>query len=448
MDKIIVPEKVSKLLNMLQKNGNDSYVVGGCLRDYIIGRRPEDWDIATDAPPETVRRLFEKTLESGLKHGTITVLIDGERFEVTTFRTDGIYEDNRRPKDVTFSTSILEDLSRRDFTMNAMAYSPKTGLIDPFNGRKDIANRIIRTVGNADTRFKEDALRMLRAIRFSSQLDFSIQQETLKSLCQNNNLICNISKERIREELSKILISENPMKFSLLSTTGLLDFFIPEFENCYHTFQNNPYHLYNVAEHSLHSVKKIRDVIFLRWTMLLHDIGKPLMKATGEDGLDHFIGHPEKSSQLSVIILKRLRFDKKTIEKIRRLILFHDVKIEANYSDVRRTVKLVGDDIFKNLIEVKIADRQAQNTEIVEKEIQDLKEIKNIYQSIKKENHCYNLKDLNINGNDLLVLGYPKGKVIGQTLGKLLEMVIEDQHINNKSSLKEIASKILLNGLK
>jgi tRNA nucleotidyltransferase (CCA-adding enzyme) len=445
--KLDLPEEAFQIIQVLNKNGHRAHVVGGCVRDSILGRKPGDWDITTSAKPETVKTLFPKTIDTGIKHGTVSVLLKGKRFEVTTYRIDGEYVDNRRPDCIEFTTSIVLDLSRRDFTINAIAYHPLEGLIDPFNGLMDIKNRIIKTVGNACDRFKEDALRMLRAIRFSAQLNFAIESATLEAMKSNNHLIQNISFERIRDELTKILISDHPDKFVLLKDTHLLEHIMPEFCACFETPQKNPYHVYNVAEHILKAVANIENEEVLRWIMLLHDIGKTITRTTDEMGIDHFYGHEEESVRISGKILRKLKFNKKSIDIILRLIKHHDRVIEPNVKAVRRAVSVVGKDIFEDLLKVKKADNQAQNPEFCQDRLKNLERIKNIFQNIKEKQECLGIKDLEINGHDLIALGYRQGKEIGIVLNRLLQTVLENPDMNSKDRLIQKAREWLEKGL-
>ena len=433
-----IPRGALFILEALNQLGHKAYVVGGCVRDSILGRIPEDWDIATSAEPLTIKSTFIKTIDTGLKHGTITVVIDHQNFEVTTFRKDGIYSDNRRPDDVTFTTSLESDLSRRDFTVNAIAYHPHEGFIDPFFGAQDIKAKILRTVGNPTLRFQEDALRMLRAIRFSAQLDFSIDTATLQSIKENATFIRNISQERVRMELTKILISSHPAHFQLLHTTGLLAWVLPEFEACFTTNQNNPYHIYNVANHTLTSVSHIENEVILRWTMLLHDIGKTLTKTTDDTGIDHFYGHPIKSVKLAEVLLKRLKFDNKSMEKICRLIKHHDVDIKLDTRLIRKAIRTLGDDIFLDILKIKEADIRAQNPQFLTKRLVLLEKICKIYSQIKENAPCLTLSDLAVNGQDIINIGVKEGRKVGKILNMLLNACLDEPALNTKEKLLQL----------
>jgi len=438
-----IPNSVKDIINILCQNGFEAFAVGGCVRDIILGRVPNDWDITTSAKPEDVKELFEKTIDTGLKHGTVTVLIDSEPYEVTTYRIDGTYLDHRRPESVEYTSNLVEDLKRRDFTINAMAMSSNKEVIDEFNGLKDLENKIIRCVGDPNERFEEDALRMLRAIRFSAQLGFEIHSETIKAIKNKAHLIKEVSGERIRDELNKILISNNPMYIANLYNYGLMEYIIPEFIININLDQQNPYHVYTVDEHIYRSLNYVRPTISLRWTMFLHDIGKGYCKTVDEKGIGHFYGHPEKSVELAKTILKRLKFDNKTKDEIIRLIKNHDYHInDPNLKKVRRAVYKIGKDIFSKYIEVMKADIMAQNPKLLDKRIIKLEAIKEYFNYIIKENQCTTIKELAINGNDLIKVGISEGKKIGLILSRLLEIVIEDPDKNDKEFLIKKALEI------
>lgn len=438
---IKIPSEALYIITTLNNNGYQAYAVGGCVRDSIIGRMPQDWDIATDAKPHEVKSLFDKTVDTGIKHGTVTVLANNQSFEVTTYRIEGEYTDNRRPESVEFTSSLTDDLSRRDFTVNAIAYHPSEGLKDPFKGLDDINNEMIRSVGNAGRRFREDALRMLRAVRFSAQLGFDIVEDTLQAIRGNSHLIKNISAERVRDELTRILISENPMKFILLYDTELLKHILPEFEICFNTEQKHPYHIYNVALHTLHAVTNIENDRILRWAMLLHDTGKPVTKTTDAGNIDHFYGHAAKSLEIARNVLKRFKFDNKSLDRICRLVEHHGRPIEPSCKSVRKAVRAVGDDIFMDLIKVQEADKKGQNPEKLDPFLKKLDEIKRLYTDIKQKQQCLSVKDLAVNGRDLISVGFEEGRQIGELLDRLLNAVIENPELNNRDALIEIARK-------
>lgn len=439
---IALPEEVYSIIQALNRNKFEAYAVGGCIRDSILGRKPSDWDIATNAQPDEVKSIFPKTADTGLKHGTVTILMDGSHYEVTTYRVDGQYENHRRPSRVEFTDSLFQDLQRRDFAMNAMAYHPSQGIVDPFDGIGDIRTKTIQCVGNPDERLEEDALRMLRAVRFSAQLDFSIDENTLEAIKRNSSLIRSISRERVRDELTSLLLSDYTMRFISLRDTRLLQYIMPEFEICFQTQQNNPHHIYNVAVHTLHSIANVEKDKDLRWAMLLHDIGKPLTRITDEDGIDHFYGHPEKSVRLAGIILKRLRFDNKSIEKITRLVKFHDRDIAPSFKSVRRALSVVGCDIFEELLKVKKADAKAQNSKYLDERLEVLDCIYDTYKTIMQNRQCITRQDLAVDGHDLEAIGLPSGRKIGEVLDRLLDIVLDNPEYNTREKLLNEAKKI------
>ncbi len=445
INELIYPQNVGYIIDKLNDNGFEAYIVGGCVRDSVLGRKPCDWDITTSARPEDTKRIFDKTYDTGIKHGTVSVSVNKEIYEVTTYRIDGTYSDSRRPDNVVFTASLREDLARRDFTINAMAYSHKTGLVDFFDGMNDLNNRQIKAVGDASVRFLEDALRMLRAIRFSSQLGFSLEKNTREAILAQSGSIINISKERIREELNKILISSNPSGFNKLYETGLLSHIMPEFIPCYHTEQNNPYHIYNVAEHIIRTVDSIPPDSVLRWTMLLHDIGKPSRKTTDKKGIDHFYGHPEVSAQLADKILNNLHFDKASIKKILTLVKYHDIDIFDDEKSIRKVINKVGEDLFFSLVEVQRADALGQNPAYLDNRLIKLDNIKNIYWNIKDKHQCLSLSEMAIGGDDLIAMGMKPGKEMKEVLDYLFYQVLDNPELNNKESLSLLAEKLIKN---
>ena len=317
---IQLPDKVKCIIERLTAAGHEAYAVGGCVRDSILGRQPEDWDITTSASPGQVKQLFSRTIDTGIQHGTVTVLLDKEGFEVTTYRVDGDYEDKRHPKEVVFTGDLLEDLKRRDFTINAMAYNEQQGLVDAFGGVKDLAQKQIRCVGNPLDRFQEDALRMMRAARFAAQLGFSIEGKTREAIPLLAGNLAEISAERIQAELVKLLVSGHPEELRTVYQTGMSKVFLPEFDRMMETPQNNQHHCYNVGEHTIAALQNIRSDKVLRLTMLLHDVAKPICKVQDNKGIYHFYGHPEKGAKMARDILQRLKFDNDTITKVTALV--------------------------------------------------------------------------------------------------------------------------------
>ena len=457
---IQMPEDVKYILEKLNTSGYEAYAVGGCVRDSILGRNPDDWDITTSAKPEETKALFPKTIDTGIQHGTVTVMRNHIGYEVTTYRIDGEYEDSRHPKEVIFTSDLLEDLKRRDFTINAMAYnhledsdlnigidagknrnsfdSQKSGLVDAFGGMEDIENKIIRCVGNPIHRFEEDALRMMRAVRFSAQLGYEIEEETKKAICVLAGNLANISAERIQVELVKLLVSNHPDYLRTAYETGMTKVFFPEFDKIMETKQNNPHHKYSVGEHTLHSLEHVRADKVLRLSMLLHDIAKPETIQTGEDGVDHFYGHPDKGEEMARQILRRLRFDNDTIGKVCKLVKYHDRKLSLKPEKLRKAIVGIGPELFPFLLEVKEADMLAQSDYKREEKEQELADIRKVYNKILEAGDCLTLKDLALSGKDLIAQGMRPGKELGETLQKLFDYVLENPEKNSKEDLLEV----------
>ena len=361
MMKIQLPEKVSEIINTLQENGHEAYAVGGCVRDSILGRIPDDWDITTSATPLETKELFKRTFDTGIEHGTITVLLDKDAFEVTTYRVDGKYEDSRHPKEVTFTRSLSEDLLRRDFTINAMAYNDTEGLVDIFGGMEDLQNKTIRCVGNAEARFGEDALRILRAVRFASQLGFEIEEETRQGITKLAPTLANISAERIQVELIKMLVAPNPELLRTAYELGITKVILPEFDEMMATEQETPHHMYSVGEHTLKAISLVRPDKVLRLTMLFHDIAKPLMKTVDENGVAHFKTHDVKGVDMTKAILRRLKFDNDTMNKVVKLVQYHDYRMPAEPKNVRKAMNKIGEELFPYYMQIRMADTLAQS---------------------------------------------------------------------------------------
>ncbi|MBQ8987899.1 MAG: HD domain-containing protein [Lachnospiraceae bacterium] len=432
---IRIPEQVSTILAKLQESGYEAYIVGGCVRDALLGREPNDWDITTSALPMDVKRIFVKTVDTGLQHGTVTVLAGGKGYEVTTYRVDGVYEDGRHPKAVTFTPSLREDLQRRDFTINAMAYREPGVLVDLFGGQKDLADGVIRAVGDPVQRFSEDALRILRAIRFSAQLGYRIEDETLRAASELAVNLRKISAERIRVELEKTITSDHPALLRTAHEAGITAMFLPEFDQCMETRQNNPHHCYTVGEHILKSMELIRNDRILRLTMLLHDVGKPACLTTDEQGIDHFYGHQEVSASMAQAILKRLKYDNDTIRKVVKLVRCHDMQIRLTAPAVRKAVVKIGEDLFPLFLEVKQADLLAQSTYQREDKQEILDEVKRLYAQIIDRGDCLNLKHLAVNGSDLVRMGVRPGREVGDILARMLNDVLDVPSHNDKDYL-------------
>ena len=438
---IILPEQVSFIINTLNQAGFEAYAVGGCVRDSIMGRVPDDWDITTSADPQQVKRLFRRTIDTGIQHGTVTVMLQKTGYEVTTYRIDGEYEDNRHPKEVIFTKSLEEDLKRRDFTVNAMAYHPGEGLVDLFDGIGDMEKKCIRCVGQAEERFSEDALRMMRGVRFSAQFGYRIEEQTREAIRKLRENLRNVSAERIRVELVKLLVSPHPDYLRIACDLGITKVILPEFDVCMETPQHNPHHCYSVGEHTLEGLKAVRADKVLRLAMLLHDIGKPLTKTTDENGKDHFKKHPKESARLAQDILRRLKFDNDTLKKVCRLVEFHDwsIDLEENVkiSTVRRLIANIGEDAFPDMFEINRADLLSQSSYLRERKLAKQEMLESMYREIMEKQECLSLKDLAVGGKDLLAQGIKPGKELGEILQRMLADVFEDPAHNKKEYLLE-----------
>lgn len=440
---IKLPKDVKFIIDRLEKAGYEAYAVGGCVRDTILGREPDDWDITTSAKPLEIKELFKSTIDTGIQHGTVTVLRNHVGYEVTTYRVDGEYEDNRHPKEVTFTTSLIEDLKRRDFTINAMAYNDNTGLIDEFDGIRDLESGIIRCVGVAKERFSEDALRIMRAVRFAAQLGYIIEEETKQAAILLHNNLSSISAERINVELTKLIISDHPEYIATAYELGILDVVLPEFSLCMKTTQNNPHHCYTVGEHIIKSMCNIEADRVLRYAMLFHDIAKPIYKTTDSEGIDHFHGHADRGASVAHGIMRRLRFDNDALHKIECLVKNHDRQIETNRKAVRHAINSVGEDIFPLLLKVKQADLSAQSEYKKVEKMERLGEVISLYYEIIKAKECVTLTGLAVTGRDLIDIGFRPGPMLGDTLKELLVLVLDDPTMNKKDILLERAKGLL-----
>ncbi len=438
---IHLPEEVKVILHTLQGAGCEAYAVGGCIRDSLLGRTPDDWDITTSARPEETKALFGKTIDTGIQHGTVTVMRHGRGYEVTTYRVDGEYEDGRHPKEVTFTASLEEDLKRRDFTVNAMAYNEEDGLVDLFGGRQDLERKIIRCVGEANERFEEDALRIMRAVRFSAQLGFTIEERTKEAIRGHADRLRQVSAERIQVELTKLVTSPNPDFLRIAWETGITAVVLPEFDRLMEQPQNNPHHCFSVGEHTLHAMRAVRPDKCLRLAMLLHDVAKPLCLTTDEAGIDHFHGHAQKGERIAAQILKRLRYDNHTTELVSRLVKWHDAAIEPEKKAVRRAASRMGKDLFPLILEVKAADLAAQSDYRRAEKQEWLEQLRGLYEEIEREGDCLTIKDLAVNGRDLMRAGMEPGPQLGRTLQGLLEIVLEDPEKNTKEYLLSLLPK-------
>lgn len=432
-----IPNPVQFILSQLHKAGHEAYIVGGCVRDKILGIEPHDYDITTSARPEVVKALFERTIDTGIEHGTVTVMVEGEGYEVTTYRLDGHYTDHRRPDSVDFTQSLTEDLKRRDFTINAMAYSPEAGIVDLFGGQEDLKSGIIRCVGAPKERFNEDALRMLRAIRFAARFGFVIEPETEEAIGALSGLIANVSAERVHVELTKTLCSGHPAYMEKLVAYGLMDVIIPEFRHVVAMPQNHPYHSYTVDQHIYRCLPHIPPEEGLRWTMYFHDIGKGVTRTTDDAGIDHFYGHEAESVAMARDILNRLKFDNKTKKKILTLIEHHDLRFPATKKSVRKAIAKIGDDLFDDYLKVNQADVMGQSPDKTQGRLEEIALKRQLAEEIRAEGQCVTIKDLALSGRDVMALGAVKGPLIGRVLDHLLALVLEDPALNTKEALMD-----------
>ena len=437
--KIRMPATAKAVLDSLHAKGYEAYIVGGCVRDSILGKIPSDWDITTNATPAQVKKIFPKTVDTGIKHGTVTVLIGSRQHEVTTYRIDGTYSDGRHPDQVTFTPSLEEDLKRRDFTINAMAYSEEEGLIDRFGGMQDLQNKLIRCVGDPGERFSEDALRILRAIRFAAQLNFSIDPDTIRGIITLAPTLSKISAERIAAELTRLICSNFPEYLEVAYGAGVTRVILPEFDEMMKTPQNNPHHRYNVGMHTLAAMKNIRNDRVLRLTMLLHDVGKPSCRTTDENGIDHFKGHEEKGAEMAGQIMRRLKLDNDTIATVKKLIRYHDYRIPPEEKAVRRLLSLTGPEDFHLLMSVQEADTLAQSEYKRVEKLQNIMQVTQTGERILAEKQAVSLKDLAATGSDLISAGVPEGPEIGRILHRALDEILDDPSKNTKEYILGLA---------
>lgn len=436
---IKIPKIIEYIIDKLNQNGYEAYIVGGCVRDSIIGREPNDWDVTTSALPDDIKEVFktEKTIEVGKKFGTITVIKESTPVEITTFRTEGEYIDGRRPDWIEFEKDIDKDLSRRDFTINAIAYNNDAGLIDPFGGLIDIENRLIKSVNNPYKRFSEDGLRIIRAIRFANQLEFSIEENTYESIIELKDKLKNISTERITAELFKILLSPKPsIGLNLLLDTGILDYILPEIVDSVDFDQSNPHHDKDVFNHILCVVDNSPKDLVIRISALFHDIAKPATFTLDDEGIGHFYGHNKVGKEMAEKILRRLKAPKKIIKSVKALVKEHMIyHNDIGNKGLKRLINRVGEeDIFK-LFSLQRADI------LCSKATEDIKKIDSLETRVKEilqKDEALSINKLKINGNSLIQMGIPQGKLIGDILNNLLDIVMENPDLNNEEKLKEI----------
>lgn len=428
----MLPKPVQAVLTRLEGAGYAAYAVGGCVRDTLMGREPADWDVTTAARPEQVMALFSgHAIPTGLRHGTVTVRQEDMELEITTFRADGAYTDHRRPDEVRFSLSLEEDLRRRDLTVNAMALDVRGQLTDLFGGREDLSRGVLRCVGRPAQRFEEDALRILRTLRFSAVLGFDIHPDTASALRAEAPLLSYVAAERLTAEMDKLLCGGNVLSV-LLAYPEVLGVFLPELLPCVGFDQRNPHHIYDIWEHTAHAVAAIPPQPVLRWAMLLHDVGKPDCFTVDERGIGHFYGHPAVSAEIAESVCRRMRRDSRSASRIVELVRWHDRDIPRTERAIARAVGKLGEEMFRQLLQVKRADNAAQSP-ADRGRLADIQQAEDILNDLLARQACLSLKDLAVNGDDLLAMGF-RGREIGDALRFLLDAVIDGAE-NEKASL-------------
>lgn len=444
-----IPKPIIKISEILKKEGFKSYLVGGSVRDSIMGKEPKEYDITTDATPEDVQRIFKHTVPTGIKHGTILVILDNMQVEVTTFRNDGKYTDGRHPDYVKYAKTIEEDLPRRDLTINALAYDVlEDELIDMFNGVADIKNKTIRAVGNAYERFTEDGLRVMRAIRFATRFDFEIEKETFEAVCASTNMLYSISSERIRDEFNGILISDNPFRgLELLRESGILDFILPELMKGYGVMQNK-YHKYDVYYHILHTVQAVERVdseemtLLIRLAALFHDIAKPIVQKKIDKQEDPvYYNHEVVGANVCKRVMKRFKYSNNEINFVSLLVRQHMFYYQDEWTDgaVRRFMNAVGIENIRPLLKLREADRIASGNR-KDRESKAIPKLLARIEKIIEAQNAITVKDLKINGNDLIeTFNFRQGPIIGKILNYLLDLILDDPNLNDRELLLERA---------
>ena len=439
--KITLPAQVAEIIDKLNSAGYEAYAVGGCVRDSLLGREPHDWDITTSATPYEVKGIFRRTVDTGIKHGTVTVLLGDEGFEVTTFRVDGEYSDHRHPEEVSFTRELSEDLLRRDFTINAMAYSEPTGVVDLYGGLSDLENKVIKAVGDPDARFDEDALRIMRAVRFAAQLGFTVEENTKAAIVRHTEFLRDVSAERIETELTKLITSPHPEKLIDAYQLGITAVILPEFDKMMETPQNNPFHKYDVGRHTIAVMQNVPAVRAMRFAALFHDMAKPECKTTDEAGIDHFKMHSVKGADMAVSIMRRLKMDNDTIKRVKRLVYWHDygIKGDVTKKSLRRMLSQFGAENFEDYYSIRQADMLGQSDYMLEEKKANLLHIRSMYEEIIAEDDCLTIKDLKVGGSDVMAIGVPAGPEVGKILKYLLDKVLDDPSCNEKEKLLQMA---------
>lgn len=437
-----LPIYVENVIRRLNECGFECYAVGGCVRDSLLGFSPSDWDLCTNAKPQAVQEVFGDVpcIPTGLPHGTVTLLIDGHPLEITTYRTEGAYSDARHPDEVHFVTSLREDLVRRDFTVNAMAYHPDEGVLDFFNGQDDLRHNVLRCVGVATERLREDPLRILRGLRFASCYGFDIEEETAEALHKERQGLSCVARERVREEVNRLLLGKHVADV-LLRFPDVIGEVIPELCDSVSFEQHNRYHCYPVYEHSVRALEQADPILTVRLALLLHDVGKPRTFSMDENGCGHFYSHAKVSEAMTHEILTRLRYDKKTIERVTALVRYHDVPLECTATCIKRWLNRLGEASFRELLLVKEGDCRAQSPQVIAPRLEELSRLSSLFEQVLQEKPCFSLKDLAVNGKDVLAQGIPAGEKVGQILNALLDQVIEGKLPNERVALLDAILK-------
>lgn len=440
---LTIQKKIQNVLDALRRNGYEAYLVGGCVRDTLLGRAPNDWDVCTNAQPREMKRCFAgfRVIETGLAHGTVTVLSQGEPVEVTTYRTDGAYSDGRHPDEVHFAGKLSDDLSRRDFTVNAMAYTPGEGLVDLYGGVADLNSGLIRCVGEAEARFSEDALRILRALRFAARYGFRVEEKTAAAMATQRSMLRHVSAERVFSELKGILIGKGAGEM-LRAFPSVFFEVLPELAPEYGFEQNNPYHIHDVWTHTSCAVDAIEPDPVLRLVMLLHDVAKPEKYFTDEEGVGHFYGHADAGAAQADAILRRLRADNDTREAVARLIAYHDIEPPQTEKAVRRLVAKLGMAECRRLIACWTADSADRAPDVKAHHLRIIGVTEGILDKMEENERCFSLKELAVNGGDILALGLPEGPAVGRILGALFDLVLDGELPNEREALLQKAAEL------
>lgn len=442
---IRIPPEVQQILLRLQSAGFAAFAVGGCVRDSLLGKQPSDWDICTNARPAQTQACFSRCLLTGAKYGTVTVLEDGTCYEVTTFRTENGYTDSRHPDEITFLDCLQGDLARRDFTVNAMAADAQGTVTDLFGGIADLKNGTIRCVGTARERFSEDALRILRALRFAARFGFSVEPETASAIHELRESLHHVAAERLRKELSGLLLGAHAVEI-LREFSDVLCVLLPEIQPCIGFLQHNPHHKLDVFEHTLAALSQTPPEEALRLAVLLHDIGKPDCFTRDEKGIGHFYGHAERSAQIAEAALRRLRYDNQTVKLVTTLVREHNIALQPlTDKRLRRLLADLGEDTLRKLLQLRRADALGTMTADKEQLDTELAHIAHRVRAMLEREGCLKLRDLAINGNDLIALGVPQGTQIGQILQQLFDAVLDERCQNERSALVDFAQNILSN---